>query len=125
MDKIVFQGLRFYAYHGVYPEENRMGQIYVVDVEAYLDLSQAGQRDRLEDTLDYSLLYQKVEQVVTGQKYRLIEGVAEAVAAKLLHDFPPVETVKVRVTKPRPPIAGHFDHVAVEIIRHRTGKAQS
>lgn len=125
MDKILFQGMRFYAYHGVYPEENRLGQIYVVDVEAHLDLSRAGKSDRLEDTLDYSLIYKEVEQVVTGQKYRLIERVAEAVAEKLLHLFPALEAVKVRVTKPRPPIVGHFDHVAVEIVRHRTGEAQA
>jgi dihydroneopterin aldolase len=117
--------MRFYAYHGVYPEENRLGQTYVVDVEASLDLRPAGQSDRLEETIDYSGLYQLVERVVTGHVYRLVEAVAEAIAGQILSTYPQVREVKVRVTKPHPPIRGHYDGVAVEIKRHRTEEGQA
>lgn len=119
MDKIVFQGMQFYAYHGVYPEENKLGQPFVIDVEASLDLKQAGLTDALEKTIDYGQLYQRVEKVVTGRTFRLIEALAEAVAGELLKAYPKMAAVKVRVTKPNPPIAGLYAGVAVEINRHR------
>nr|WP_042683848.1 dihydroneopterin aldolase [Caldalkalibacillus thermarum] len=119
MDKIVFQGMRFYAYHGVFAEENTLGQPYLVDVEAYLDLRKAGQSDRLEDTIDYSLIYRLVQEIMEKKVYRLVEAVAEDIASQLLRTFPQVEEVKVKVTKPTPPIPGQYAGVAVEIRRRR------
>ncbi|MDQ0340667.1 dihydroneopterin aldolase [Caldalkalibacillus uzonensis] len=111
--------MQFYAYHGVFAEENKLGQSYIVDVEAYLDLSAAGQSDRLEDTIDYSLIYQLVQGIMARKVYRLVEAVAEDIAGQILDTFEQVQAVKVKVTKPTPPIPGHYAGVAVEIKRNR------
>ncbi len=55
-DRILLRDLRFYGYHGVHPEEQRLGQPFAVDLEAELDLRRAGQRDDLSDTVSYSAL---------------------------------------------------------------------
>lgn len=119
MDKIIFQGMEFYAYHGVYEEENKLGQSYIVDLEVYMDLRQAGQSDRLEDTLDYAQLYEIIQKFMAEETVQLIETVAEQIAARILTSFPAIEQVMVRVTKPSPPIPGHYRGVAVEINRRR------
>ncbi|MBE3555199.1 MAG: dihydroneopterin aldolase, partial [Thermicanus sp.] len=46
MDKLFIRGMEFYSYHGVFPEENRLGQLFIVDVECTLSLREAGLTDR-------------------------------------------------------------------------------
>ena len=56
---------------------------------------------------------------MTGTRVKLIETLAERIAGRLLADFP-IEEVRVRVTKPNPPIQGHYESVGVEVVRTRT-----
>lgn len=119
MDKIFFHGMEFYGYHGVYPEENQLGQRFYVDAEVMLDLSAAGKSDCLEDTVNYATLYQLVKNVLEIERYQLIETVAEQCAIQILNHFPKVEEVFIRITKPNPPIPGHYRSVGVEIRRKK------
>jgi dihydroneopterin aldolase len=119
MDKILFQGMQFYAYHGVFSEENKLGQTYLVDLEVYMDLRPAGESDQLEKTINYGHLYELVQKIVQGETYNLIETIAEKVASQALETFKQMNEIVVRVTKPNPPIPGHYNAVAVEIRRGR------
>lgn len=118
MDKIVLKQMSFYAYHGVLPEENKLGQRFLVDVELRLDLRMAGQTDQLEHSIDYSKVFQAVQTTVEKSHYQLIEALAEHIADVLLTEFL-VPEVLVRVIKPDPPIAGHYQSVHVEMVRTR------
>lgn len=117
-DRIILTGMRFYGYHGVYPEETKLGQSFVVDVELYADLRQAGLNDDLRQTVDYGKVYAAVKEMVEGHRFQLIEALAERVAAAVLEGFPVTEIV-VRVHKPKAPIPGPLDGVTVEIRRGR------
>ncbi|WP_134702183.1 dihydroneopterin aldolase [Ammoniphilus sp. YIM 78166] len=119
MDKIYFNGMEFYGYHGVYPEENKLGQRYIVDIELYLDLSRAGQTDNLDHTINYSQVYELCKDTVENETYQLVEKVAQQIAEKSLQKFSLLDELLVRVVKPDPPIPGHYDSVAVEIRRGR------
>lgn len=119
MDKILFKGMKFYAYHGVFPEENKLGQIYVVDLEVGINLRLAGETDQLDETINYADLYQLVKDIVENEQFKLIESVAEKIASQALISFLKMNEILVRVTKPTPPIPGHYDAVAVEIRRAR------
>lgn len=118
MDKIFFRRMQFYGYHGAYAEENKLGQRFYVDLELMLDLSASAETDDLNRTVDYAKVYEAVRELVEGRTYRLIETLAESIAQALLSAFP-VEEVWVCVTKPDPPIPGHYDAVGVEIRRKR------
>jgi dihydroneopterin aldolase len=117
-DRIILTGMRFYGYHGVYPEETRLGQSFVVDVELHAHLQAAGRTDDLELTVDYGKVYETVKEIVEGHPYKLIEALAEKLASVILEGFP-VDAVTVRVHKPKAPIPGPFDGVTVEIQRRR------
>ena len=118
-DRIMLDGMRFYGYHGVNPEERTLGQPYIVDLTAELDLRPAGQSDRLEDTVSYSHIYRAVQSIVEGEPRNLLEAVAEAIAAQVLADFP-VDAVTVTVKKPNPPVRGSsIRQSAVRIRRAR------
>ena len=119
MDKICVSGMMFYGYHGVYSEENKLGQRFKADVILKLDLRVAGKCDDLDKTVDYGNVYNVVKQIIEGPPKKLIEAVAEDIADQLLKTFSRVQECVVKVIKPEPPIAGHFDSIAVELTRSR------
>ena len=119
-DQILLQGMQFYGYHGVNPEERTLGQRYVVDLTAELDLRRAGKSDRLEDTVSYSHIYRAVRAVMEGEPRNLLESAAQAIADRVLSEFP-VESVSVTVKKPNPPVRGSsIEFAAVQIHRTRS-----
>lgn len=119
VDKIFVNQMEFYGYHGVFPEENRLGQRFVVDLIIETDLSAAGKSDQLDDSINYGELYGVCKEVVEGEQYNLVEAIAEQIASRVLTQFSNVQTCTVKVFKPDPPIPGHYKSVAVEIKRGR------
>lgn len=119
-DKIILAGMQFYGFHGVNPEERRLGQPFVVDLEAELDLRAASASDRLPDTVSYAELYRVVKSVIEGAPHHLLEAAAGDITSRILEHYPAVAAVRVRVQKPRPPIRGSIiAAAAVEIYRTR------
>ena len=120
MDTIELRGLTFYGYHGAHDEEQRLGQRFVVDVRMGIDLGPAGRRDDLSLTADYGLIAETVRGIVEGPPFRLIEALAESIAAAILEGHALVAEVQVRVAKPSAPVAvAPTGLVAVEIRRRR------
>ncbi len=116
-DVIHLRGLEFYAYHGVLPEEQVLGQKFLIDMDLFCDLSQAGASDQVEDTIHYGEVYQVIKACVTGDsRHQLIEHLAEDIAQRVLGQFS-CTSVRVEVHKPQAPIPGIFRDVSVEIWR--------
>lgn len=119
MDKIFLNKMQFYGYHGVFPEETKLGQRFFVDAILEVDLKKAGTTDDLQESIDYGKAYQLIKEVAEGKAFQLIESVAETMAANLLQTYPVLQACTIKVTKPDPPIPGYYDSVAVEIYRGR------
>jgi len=111
-------GLTFYGYHGVSAAEKETGRVFEVDCELELDLAEAGQSDRLGDTVDYSKVYQVIRETVEGKAFALMETLAGELAAKVLDRFP-VYRVTLNVRKLHPPLAGQVTHIEVEVTRYQ------
>ena len=118
-DRIILKGLQVFARHGVLPEEKRLGQRFVVDVVAHLDLRPAGRSDDYTQTVCYDALTKVVTETLTARRFYLIEAAAEAVAGAVLASFPLVERVMVEVRKPSAAIDAVFEHVGVAVERSR------
>ncbi len=118
VDKLTLAGMVFHAFHGVHDEEARLGQRFEVDLDMILDATRPGRTDLLADAVDYGRVYQVVMQVVTGERFHLIEALATAIARAVLREFP-LPAVTVRVRKPQAPIKGIFGTVEIEIARER------
>lgn len=125
MDCIELSGIRAYGYTGFLPEEQVLGQWFEVDLKLWLDLSQAGASDRLEDTLDYRNTIETVKQIIKTQKFALVEKLATAIAQALLHPganptpHVSVEQVQVRLSKPAAPIPDFGGKITIELTRTR------
>ncbi len=119
MDKIVIKDMEIYAYHGVHDFEKAKGQRFFVSVDMELDLREAGLGDDLGKTVNYAETAQLIREVMTGEKFNLIESCAERVAAEILNAYEQVKKVKVRVAKPDAPMDVDFDNVYCEITRKK------
>ncbi|MBB6455270.1 dihydroneopterin aldolase [Salirhabdus euzebyi] len=119
MDKIHINEMSFYGYHGLFPEENKLGQRFIVDVTLYLNLQKAGTSDDMNDSVNYGDVYELTKEIVEGKAKKLIEAVGEKVAQALLNRFSILEAVKVKVTKPGAPIPGYYKDVAIDIFREK------
>ncbi len=117
MDKIVMKNLAFYGYHGVLKEENSIGQKFFVDIEIFTSLRQAGETDNVDDTINYSLIYEVVKDIVENKRFKLIEALAEEISKAILHKFLQVKEIKIGIKKPEAPVPGIYDYFGVEIRR--------
>ncbi|WP_163655622.1 dihydroneopterin aldolase [Listeria sp. PSOL-1] len=119
MDKIYMNELSFYGYHGVLPEENRLGQSFIISLVLGLSTKKAGKTDSVKDTVSYAEVYQTVQYITEKRQFKLIEALAESIAAEVLNEYKLLDEITVKVIKPNPPIPGHYHSVAVEILRKR------
>ncbi len=114
MDKIHIKDLEIYAYHGVNPEENRLGQKFLFTLELSTDFSEAAQKDDIEKSVNYAEVCKFVESLITENQFKLIETCADTVARGLLRRFPSLEKARVLLKKPWAPIGSHLDYAGVE-----------
>ncbi|MBC3185710.1 dihydroneopterin aldolase [Corynebacterium sp. zg-331] len=118
-DRIELTGLACYGYHGVFPEERREGQDFLVDVTCWLDARPAAAGDDLALTLNYAELAELAHRVVTGPPRDLIETVAAEIADSAMARFDLLHAVEVTVHKPQAPIPLAFGDVAAVARRSR------
>jgi dihydroneopterin aldolase len=100
---VELHGLHVFGYHGVYEEEQRLGQLFLFDVE--LEVGDRGADDRLEGAIDYSQVAAAIRELSSTRRFDLIEALATA-TAELLHERFSPERVRVRVRKPQVTPAG-------------------
>jgi dihydroneopterin aldolase len=118
-DRILIEGMTFEGTHGVHPEEQVTPQPFEVDVELAMNLQPAGISDDLGLTADYARAFNVCRQIVESTRFNLIEALAEAIAEELLAGFPGIDSVTVRVRKPKVDLGGTFRSVGIEIRRRR------
>ncbi|WP_417688816.1 dihydroneopterin aldolase [Roseibium sp.] len=119
MDAIHLEDLSFFAYHGVYDEEARLGQRFHVDLTCWLDLTAACRSDEYAETVCYASLARAVEDAVTTTRFKLIERLASAVSEALFAQDQRIARVRVRIHKPGAPLPIATGRVSVEITRDR------
>lgn len=117
-DEIALRGLRVRGFHGVFAEERRAGQDFVVDAVLSVDTAPAALSDDVADTVDYGTLARSLAAVVAGEPVDLLETLAQRLADVCLADDR-VERARITVHKPQAPIPLDFGDVAVTIERSR------
>lgn len=117
MDQIRIENLEVFAHHGVFQEENSLGQKFLISGVFYLDTRVAGYSDDLGLSLDYGKVCYFIKRKLEEKNYQLIEAVAEHLAEDLLLEFEMVKQVDLTVKKPWAPILLPLETVAVSISR--------
>ena len=121
-DEIRIRGLRVFAHHGVFPEETRLGQTFVVNATLYTSTRRGGLADCLEDTISYADICLFLTEYLQKNTWKLLEAAVEHTCRALLLRFPLLRKVELELEKPSAPIPLPFDSVSVCIARgwHRS-----
>lgn len=99
--------IRFFAYHGVLEQERKAGNNYVVNIHLNADLLLACESDNVEDTINYALVYDIVEEEMKKPS-NLLEHVAMRILKSIKSTFPQILSIEVRLAKNNPPVRGEI-----------------
>lgn len=113
LTKLTVAGAQYYAYHGVKPEERKLGGKYEVDLDMYYDAKVAILKDSVEDALNYEEALFVVSEVMGGE-YMLIETIANEILNMLMEKFPQLQKATVRIKKLSVPMRRVVDCVSAE-----------
>jgi dihydroneopterin aldolase len=120
-DLVIAKGMQFWGTHGYYPEENKFGAKFIVDVEAEADEDLMCQYDQYEGGgVSYMTLYACAKKVVTEEQHKLLQRVAQRISDEIFEMAPQAEKVTVTVKKPFVAVGGVIEYTAASITR--TGK---
>lgn len=115
---ISLENLRFYAYHGVMPQEQVVGNEYIVNVRLKVDVSKAMVSDDVADTVNYAEVYERIKEEMAIPS-QLIEHVANRIIQRLFKDFPTIEQIALKLSKRNPPMGADIDATTIEVIIER------
>ena len=114
MHKIILEGIKLYAYHGCLKEESIIGGNFIVDISMDTDFSIAAQTDKLNQTIDYVIVYEIVKTQMAIRS-NLIEQVGQRIINALKKEFVNIKRLEVKVTKLNPPMYGNVEKVSIII----------
>lgn len=118
-DRIILRDLGFYGFHGLFAEEERLGQRFFIDLECGVDLSAPGETDTIGHTVSYADIYDVVKSTFEGQRTRLIEALGHNIVSALFARFGDINWIVIRIRKPEAPIVMVQGEAAIELHRMR------
>ncbi|WP_223385714.1 dihydroneopterin aldolase [Oricola cellulosilytica] len=122
MYQIRMMNCAFFARHGVFDQEEFLGQRFYVDAVLTVDAGDALEDDHIAGTVDYGVAFQEIERIVTGERRYLIEAIGLEIAKALCRRFSQIVTADITVRKPNAPVPGVLDHVEVRIVYQADGE---
>ena len=117
MDKLCIENLEIYARHGVYAEENKLGQKFLICAQLGIDAGKAARQDDLRQSVNYGEVCYYIKELMEQHTFRLIETVADVLAREILLKFPLVQHIVLEVKKPNAPILLPFAYVSAVVER--------
>lgn len=119
--EVDLRGISIYTHHGVSDAEQEVGQRLEFDLSFDVPDCDAVLTDRIEDTVDYSEVCDIVALAATERSYRTLERLAQVVGERLIERYG-CESVRVRASKPEPPLPLSIQEVGVEVTQERSAE---
>ena len=117
--KISLEGMSFYAFHGVHPQEKLVGCQFIVDIEVTMKSPENGFKDNLKNTIDYEMVYTQIADIMKESKY-LIETLAEDIISRIMETQPLAKEIAVAVSKMHPPVGGACHKSKIVLTKKRS-----
>ncbi len=119
----IAKGMQFWGTHGFFPEENKFGAKFVIDMEAVSDETGKCQDDDYSTGLSYLQLYACAKKVVTEEQHKMVQRIAQRISDEVFDMCPNCEQLTVTVKKPFVAIGGIVDYTGCTIVRTGKGAA--
>ena len=113
-NKIIIEGLRLYAFHGVMEQEKTVGAYFIIDAEVTTDFSLAMETDDLQGTVSYADIFETIKREMEIPS-NLIEHVGGRIATAIVDKFPNVSSVRLKILKENPPMSADCRGAGIEI----------
>jgi dihydroneopterin aldolase len=114
--EIRMKNCAFFARHGVYDQEEFLGQRFYVDAILLVDAGSALENDSIDGTVDYGRAFQVIEKIIAGERRYLIEAIALEIGRALCDEFVQIKQADITVRKPNAPVPGVLDFVEVRVV---------
>lgn len=111
---ILLKEIHCYAYHGVAPQENLIGNEYIIDLKLKVDISKATRTDEVADTVNYAEVHQVIKNEMAVPS-KLLEHVSGRIIQKLFDQFPCIEEIELRLSKRNPPMGADIESAGIEL----------
>jgi len=111
MVTIILKQLRFFAHHGLYEEERKVSNEFMVDLEVGFE-SPVPVINKMNETINYIKLYELVKRYMLNTS-DLIESLAMKITDDIHHLYPQVKKISISITKKYPPVINFSGNVAV------------
>ena len=111
---VILKDVRFHAFHGVMPQETKVGADFIVNLRIGYPLEQAMESDEVGDTLNYAEVYDLVKQEMK-QPSKLLEHVAGRIVQTISKHFPSLTSIDLTKMKQNPPMGADVEGAGVEI----------
>lgn len=116
-DQIKITDLEVFANHGVFSEENKLGQKFLVSAVLYTDTRKAGKTDDLTASIHYGEVSAFITKYMKEHTYQLLERVAETLAEEMLKSISGLCKINLEIKKPWAPVGLPLKTVSVKISR--------
>ena len=116
MKTVLFiDNLEVFANHGLFEEENKLGQKFIFDIECELNYKKAMISDEMTDSISYADIAEVVVKTATTNTFNLLERLAGEILKNIFTEFSQIENIKLKINKPGAPIKYHFEKCGVEV----------
>lgn len=116
-DQIKITDLEVFANHGVFPEENKLGQKFLISAVLYTDTRKAGKTDDLTASIHYGEVSAFITKYMKEHTYQLLERVAETLVEEMLKSISGLCKIDLEIKKPWAPVGLPLKTVSVKISR--------
>ncbi|MDQ3393541.1 MAG: dihydroneopterin aldolase [Bacteroidota bacterium] len=114
MGIVSLEGLEFFAYHGYYDEEQKVGNKYAVDISVHIDFDMAAENDVLSGTVNYEILYKIISREMKKPS-RMLENLGKRIIHSAFAAFPTITCVEISISKFNPPIGGVCQRARIKL----------
>lgn len=115
---IILKNLEFHAFHGVMPQETKVGNTFIINLRLKVDYSKAGETDAVDDTVSYADVFNVVKKEMNISS-KLLEHVVYRITKTLFATFPQIEQVDINLDKTNPPMGADIDTAGVHLVCER------
>ena len=113
-NSIILKRVRIYAYHGVLPQERKIGAYFIIDLKLDTDFSESMETDELNGTISYADVYDVIKKEMDIPS-NLLEHVGGRIIKALFGKFNNIYKVYLRIMKENPPIGAELEGAGIEI----------
>ncbi|MCB0653851.1 MAG: dihydroneopterin aldolase [Saprospiraceae bacterium] len=114
---ISLEGVKLFARHGFYEEEEVLGNEFLIHLFVDTEIDEAAIEDDLFKSVNYETLFYLCK-LEMKEPAKLLETVAMRIVDRIEEHFQNINGVRLKLSKLNPPLDGRVEKASVEI---RTG----